>query len=639
MSEGDDGFEIRLGRIRSPAGVQKSQRFLRQAARGAGRLAGVGKGRNRLPRSSGRALHFYRRVLVKARIVRMVGRGAGAQRLHLSYIARDGAGRDGGRAGLFDAAGEADANAFLDRGAGDRHQFRFVISPEDAADMADLPAFTRDFVAQMEVDLETRLDWVAADHYDTDHPHIHLVVAGRREDGRDLVMPRAYIAHGVRERAQALVDLELGPVSEFDGKRRLARMVGQDRLTEIDRSLIRRAEGGVADLKATGRPGEHWLRRIERARLRKLERFGLAEALDSDRWRLRTDTRATLERMGARGDVVKAINCGLARAGRAHTVDSASIYDAAAKDASAMTGRVVALGVADDVEDRAYVLIDREDGRVVYVDIGGSDRLAEVEAGFIVTVTPSAAEPRLSDKTIARIADENNGRYSAQLHRAADPGARAEFISAHVRRLEAMRRVGCAVRSSNGEWTIPGDYLARAAAIEQARAVRRPVEIDIRSKLSLGAMKTAIGATWLDRHLRDYDIDESARGFGGDVARARRERLAFLEHGGFIKLGTKRLAPEILDALKARDLEEAGADLSKRLQKPYVAAPDVGEVHGVYAEAIERPSGRYALIEWTKDFTLVPWRDVLERGRGKAVSGVVRGGGISWKLTKGRSVS
>ena len=62
-------------------------------------------------------------------------------------------------------------------------------------------------------------------------------------------------------------------------------------------------------------------------------------------------------------------------------------------------------------------------------------------------------------------------------------------------------------------------------------------------------------------------------------------------------------------------------------------------IEGTYREAITRPSGKYAIIERAKDFSLVPWRDVLERNRGKAVSGIMRGNTISWTLNTGREIS
>ncbi len=107
-----------------------------------------------------------RRVIVKARIVRQGFRAADAVRAHLSYLRREIVTKDGASARMFDAASNnADLRAFAERASDDRHHFRFIVSPEDATEMADLRAFTRDLVRQMEHDLGTRLDWVGIDHW------------------------------------------------------------------------------------------------------------------------------------------------------------------------------------------------------------------------------------------------------------------------------------------------------------------------------------------------------------------------------------------------------------------------------------------------------------------------------------------
>jgi hypothetical protein len=43
-------------------------------------------------------------------------------------------------------------------------------------------------------------------------------------------------------------------------------------------------------------------------------------------------------------------------------------------------------------------------------------------------------------------------------------------------------------------------------------------------------------------------------------------------------------------------------------------------------------SGRFALIERSHDFALVPWRPVLERVLDRMVTGSVGGEGISWSI-------
>ncbi|MFX6334751.1 type VI secretion protein, partial [Acinetobacter baumannii] len=75
-------------------------------------------------------------VVIKTRVVRHTARSAplGA---HLNYLHRDGVTRDGEKARLFGPeSDDIDARAFADRCENDRHHFRFIVSPEDAADMA-----------------------------------------------------------------------------------------------------------------------------------------------------------------------------------------------------------------------------------------------------------------------------------------------------------------------------------------------------------------------------------------------------------------------------------------------------------------------------------------------------------------------
>ena len=565
MTGDGDRFEVRLGRMRSPSGARKVEGFFRKVSKGARKL-GRGGGRGRSQRSAART-QFYRRVLVKVRVVSMDPKGRLAQKLHLNYVERDGTGPDGEPSRLYDRHGpDADKQAFLERGAEDRHQFRIILSPEDAGELSSLTEFTRDLTAQMERDLGTRLDWVAVDHYDTGQPHTHLIISGKRDDGRDLVIPRDFISRGLRERAQALVELELGPVPETDGRARMARMVGQARFTEIDRALIRRARESVVDLSGPHRPGDGWRRQIERMRLGKLQGMALAEPLGKGRWRLADHAETDLRRMGERGDVIKAMHRAMRNQGVARTLDAGAIFE---------------------------------------------DRLASLETGRIVTVAPPNRDPRRADHVIAEIAAANEGRYSSALHMAHDKSARPEFVAAHIRRLEALRRVGHATRVSDGSWRVPEDYLDRAGDYEKAATSGRPVEIRVHSSLRLAQMKSAMGATWLDEHLRDFDDAGAVHGFAGEVEAARIARRQFLMQQGLINHDHGRLSQSVLDRL---------------------------EVNGVYTQAVERPSGRYAVIERTRDFTLVPWRDVMDRNLGKSVSGLVREGGISWTLTRGRGI-
>ncbi|WP_426609703.1 hypothetical protein [Bradyrhizobium sp. McL0616] len=186
MDEIDDEFDVKLGRIG------------RGHAQGT-TLAGRG-------RPTGQ-----RRVVVKARIVRTKSGETGAVRAHLRYVQCDGVTREGTPGELHDAGTDrADAKAFTERSAGDRHQFRFIVAPEDSAELADLEPVMRDLMLQMEQDLRKKLDRVAADHFNTGHPHTHVVPRGKDDRGDGLVIARNYISHGLRGRPADLITRELG---------------------------------------------------------------------------------------------------------------------------------------------------------------------------------------------------------------------------------------------------------------------------------------------------------------------------------------------------------------------------------------------------------------------------------------------
>jgi hypothetical protein len=199
MTARDDDFDPRPGRIRhGNQGAKRQKSFLSEVAKKAGHRgqtfgrSGGTTGRSTFGRGRRAALSLTsrsssRRVVVMARIVRHRGghfRSAPLSK-HIAYLKRDGVTRDGADARMFDAASDdADAKAFAERCEADRHHFRFTVSPEDAVEMADLRAFTRELMKDAERDLGTSLEWVAVDHWNTDNPHVHVLVRGRAHDGR-----------------------------------------------------------------------------------------------------------------------------------------------------------------------------------------------------------------------------------------------------------------------------------------------------------------------------------------------------------------------------------------------------------------------------------------------------------------------
>ncbi len=105
-----------------------------------------------------------RTTVIKVRVVRHGTRHAPLS-VHLAYLRRDGVTKDGEPARMFGAEiDDVDHRTFAERCQEDRHHFQFIVAPEDAGELSDIKAFTRDLMADAERDLGTRLDWVAVDH-------------------------------------------------------------------------------------------------------------------------------------------------------------------------------------------------------------------------------------------------------------------------------------------------------------------------------------------------------------------------------------------------------------------------------------------------------------------------------------------
>jgi len=574
----DDEINFRPGRIRSKTPVKGKSfvaRVLAATQKAGGLYRGGAGGKQRSGFGRGRAASLgalrgltsrSRGAVVKARVVRH-GAKAAPLAAHLSYLRRDGVTRDGAPGKLFDAgADEADARAFAERCQGDRHHFRFIVSPDDAAELSDLRAFTRDLMAQMSRDLGTGVDWVAIDHWNTEHPHIHILARGRADDGGDLVISRDYISRGLRARAEQLVTLELGPRSEQEIRHALERQVEADRWTPLDQALARDAarHDGVIDLRPSGGQAKDIERTVLVARARKLEKLGLAAPLSPGQWIMAEEAEIVLRSLGERGDIIKRIHRGLIERG----LDRAAVdfvWDSEARGASVI-GRLVSRGLDDELKGSAFAVIDGVDGHAHHV------RFADLDA--------------TSD---------------------AKPGAVVE-----LRRLPS--REGASSR----------------------------LVLTVRSDLTIEEQIHATGATWLDRRLVAKDpVPLSEAGSGREVRDAMEARAEHLVAEGLAHRQGQRLifARDLLDTLRARELDEAATRLASETGLPRHAVAEGESVAGVYRQRLTLATGRYAMIDDGLGFSLVPWSPSLERELGKHVSGVMSPGGrVEWSLGRKRGI-
>ncbi|MFO1096898.1 MAG: DUF3363 domain-containing protein [Xanthobacteraceae bacterium] len=590
-----------------------------------------------------------RRVVVKARVVKLRGGTSRAVDAHLRYLQRDGVTQDGEAGQVYSAIQDrSDGETFVKRGREDRHQFRFIVAPEDGAELGSLRTLTRSLMDQIEQDLGTRLDWVAVDHHNTGHPHTHILVRGVTEDGKILNIAGDYIAHGVRARASEIVTLELGPQTEQEVQQKLRLEVDEDCFTRLDAALLKEVnDEGLIDL----RPGaeQSYLGRANRYllidRLKKLERLDLAQEIEPGRWSLSSAMEQTLDRLDERQQIVNTIHRVLERRGVVRGVELYVIH----RDevTSPIVGRVLGKGHVEELGDEKYLIVDGIDGRAHYVEIADPNQLDEVRRGGIIEVAPPPTEPRVADRTIAAVARDHAGVYRPSEHlieagrMVCVPNADYEgYVEVHVRRLEALRRAGIAERIHANCWIIPDDFEQRAAAYDARR--RRTLSVRVLSAFNLEAQISSDGATWLDRQiLGRAKADPVESGFGREVIDAKRRRVQVLIAQGLAeRQGENRILVrrDLLSTLEQREVARVGQELAEKRNIPFRQAKDGEHVYGTFKETVQLASGKYALIENTREFTLVPWRPVIERELGREVAGLVRGNDISWEFGRKRSL-
>lgn len=393
---GDDAdrFRLRPGapKNRGDAFVSK---VLRQASKAAnatggkrGKVPGSRLGRGHVAaRFTGQSLSANsRRVTVKVRLVYLKQAGPRSTITHLRYIEREGVGRDGEPGQAYSATtDDADLTAFEERGRDDRHQFRFIVSPEDAAELDDLRRYTRDLMNRMEADLGTRLEWVAVDHWNTDNPHTHVVLRGKDDTGKDLIISQDYITRGMRERAAELATEWLGPRTELEIQRAMQREVDQERWTGLDCSLQREAVDGLVHVERFNEPRLQRQRLLLVGRLQRLQRMGLASEPRPGVWAVHADAEPTLRAMGERGDIVRTMQRAMGGAQR-----ELAVFEPG-ENARSIIGRVAAKGLADELYDKGYLVLDGIDGKAHYVALPAKTELEQYPAGAVVEVKGSAS--------------------------------------------------------------------------------------------------------------------------------------------------------------------------------------------------------------------------------------------------------
>ena len=560
-----------------------------------------------------------RRVIVKARVIKNSPNGRKVAGLHMKYIQRDGVGKDEEKGGLFGKERqEISADDLTKTITGEKHQFRFIVSPEDGHDI-DLEKFSKDLMKQAEIDTGQKLIWGAVSHYNTDNPHVHIVVRGIDESGDQVWLDREYISRGLRNRASEIVTRELGCRTEIEIDQALTNEITQERYTSLDRQLDHRMIDNQVifadyDMNDPGRFADSRLM----SRVEKLKEIGLVKDLRPRKFEFVEGWQNKLKAMGQRGDIIKTIHAELGRN------DTGNYHIHFQNDDINIEGVVSRKGLADELSDRQFMIVENERGEIHYLeaDHKTQNAISELQEGAIVKLeTEKESWLKPSDKTIADIARGNDNIYSTDIHQKAIGSEHIKirgkevktkaFIDAHKRRIQRLCRFGLAQDLGNGQFLINDDIEKQLGDRDKTHPVKN-LKIIENSKLKLHQMVKYKGCTWLDRHTANLeDGTKSHLGFGSDVAKQARVRARFV----------KQLGIDPADPARAKKLEliERKNVIHQEAQKTglrHVKIEPGQTISGELKAVSETPGGKkYVRIDnaRSQEFSLVPWRKDFEK--------------------------
>ena len=715
---------VRIALVRGKA-VSGRRTFTKPATPRTGRFNARGRGRAALERGigpkQGWRIHKAtgdryraRRAIVKVRVVKLRNAKSSVSRGHLAYLQREGAGVE--RAEGFDGSAEMtptrgqlygpdegveiDGRDFVARsqesfdGRGDPHQFRIMISPEDGAELArvngdgtpNLKETTRALMTQMEEDLGTRLDWVAVDHFDTAHPHTHIIARGVTHDGKGLNIAGEYISRGIRGRLEEELTRELGWKSELAIQQEMKRDVDAMRVTTADRHIENGIEklNNTIDLRAgsaasTFPANSSMNRHILIGRMKHLEKMGLAQSKYEGLWRVDKDAFNTLGQIEQREQLTKEIHGAMERANIARPIrlhDGRESYDGSLSN-HRVIGRVIAKtlgrdeGMDADARSGGKVrfIIDGTDGYISTVETGMDTRAGEAaKVGSIIEVSPPSL--RTVDRSIRDIAkgtdyqgNRNNGDVGMfDIHMSAgngwrDPSKRqlAAHLRSHELRLATLTKAGVVTVTMKGkdgdpiQWRVPDDFENQAIALDLKQG--RASGVKLLSRLDLNAQLASPGATWLDRSQVSWGrgdfagISVKSSAFAKELDAAFQQRRTWLIERGYAEQSQNEQKTSIIykrgyvKALEAEGFNSATEKLESMTGKAHVAAQSGRLIEGTVSQKYELPHGPHAMIETQRAFYLVPWESTHAQKWGKRVKGrVLSGGGIDWDTGRTRGI-
>lgn len=432
---------------------------------------------------------YFRSVIFKAKYVKNNGKDFSEKiKAHLYYISREEAGLEGQKAELFSNHDSAlSISALAELFSDSPHNFRFIISPE-SGDKLDLKEFTKDLIKTMEKDLDTKLNWVSSCHYDTNNPHIHLVVDGRDDKGKKLLIKKDYLSRGIRSRASQISTYTIGLKTKKEIYNDISLSTSKSSKTYLDEVIhyiSLNSCNEIIDLeKIKYKEFDFVDKNLLQKRLIYLEGKGLATKNEDNYWTINKNYLDTIKEIGRTSSIIERLSQKLSvNKEQCQIVSRETIPDKGYK------GQVVSHGFTNEIDEIRFLVIKTEDNKHLYLELGKYSEKTPSKIGdwVHITATKPFEGPKASDHSIAQLAQKNSGIYDAEHHQVyahqqkkLPPGVSIqEYVEVHLKRLEILAKIGLVEKISDKKFRIPQDLIEKITSTTQSKAKNHKPHIKV----------------------------------------------------------------------------------------------------------------------------------------------------------------
>ncbi|HMO19181.1 MAG TPA: DUF3363 domain-containing protein [Oligoflexia bacterium] len=462
---------------------------------------------------------FQQRVVVKARVVKMNNSSKAKKNLraHVQYLVRSGVSKAGESPSFFNSDQtntKKDINEQIKIWGEDKHHFRFIISPEKGHEL-DLEEYTREVIKGFENDLNEKLTWFATCHYNTDEPHIHLVVRGVGEDGNTLSISKDYIRHGLRELAQKVATKRIGERSELDLKKELSHNVTALKWTSLDSSIekemnqspdscIRLYKGITYQTEVS-----KIYKELKLQRLQFLNKHDLSREVTPGVWKLSSDAKTTLIAHAKLDKVNKLVSKHLE--GR-EVLSQLVLHEKAEQILEPIRGEVLGVGFQDGHGNNKYVIVSGLDGRNHFIEPSRFSVAngTSIKEGQLVKVY-CEEKPHLADVVIKRFSGQKDGifdekQFQEYVQTSVGQGtwqlpqdvSIEDYLERYRTRINSLEDTGIIKSVGQRRFSIPQDIHEQVGLLDKKLGRAAHVTIEVESYLTLKQQVKYEGATWLD---------------------------------------------------------------------------------------------------------------------------------------------